>query len=402
MKKIFKLEALIFIISLFLYFLIARDNIVRLNDVLFSSPDAVSYGQVSNWLFRKSADYSNLAVRPFLYPLFLGLRYVFSGYGIWFIQAVLFFVSAWLTYKAVFAFTGRKILAILSYLFIITNISLQLLTTHALTEIFSLFLVSVWIYVFGKTKKTGYRNGFLLLFLLSLLTVVRPVFIVGLLLYSFYYIGWCLSQKRLDQRKIGIIILCLAPVLIQMVLMKAYFNSWQVSNISSYTLKNYLVSRVYALNNNLPSDLSGANKAVSAWSDTRVYAYMLSQLPMTIKTYVRSIIDWNLLERTNFSKNPLVLDISQIENNLYMLLHVLFGIGIVFVMKSKSMKSCVKKNILVLYAFSSVIILTSGISFWQGDRLVVTALPLWLTAYALVASQLPIVFVKNGWSRKSS
>jgi hypothetical protein len=30
------------------------------------------------------------------------------------------------------------------------------------------------------------------------------------------------------------------------------------------------------------------------------------------------------------------------------------------------------------------ILLTSGISFWQGDRLVLPALPLWLVLYSLI------------------
>jgi len=49
----------------------------------------------------------------------------------------------------------------------------------------------------------------------------------------------------------------------------------------------------------------------------------------------------------------------------------------------------VRETLLLLYLFALIQILVSGISSNQGDRLIVTAMPLWIPAYAFLLKNFP-------------
>jgi len=391
-----KKEILIFFLFLLsFYIIIIFNDVLHLNDVIFSSPDSRSYKEVSDWIFGLSHIYFSLIYRPFFYPLLLGIRNVITNYGFWLLQAVFFYFSGFLIYKAIVRLCNSKFLAYVAVAILLTNLTLIKLTLHALTEITSLFLISLWIYLFSKNNRNSSHTDFLLVFILALLTVTRPVFSVMLSVYSAIIFAKQIRFNRMSRRTLIIFMLCFLPIIIQLLLMKSVFNRWELSRIGDYTVRAYLISKVYSVDNKLNDDLVSTNRIIEKMDNDRLFSYTIRHLPSIIKIYFRSLINWNMLEGSNFTKDRSMFLYSRVTNYVYFIIHMVAGLYSVIIFRFAKLGNEMKYKYTILYLFFLTILLSSGISFWQGDRLVVTSIPLWVTAYAIIFSKKMKCFVNE-------
>jgi len=171
-----------------IYFLIVLSfgYLSNLHKILFWSLDAQSYRDAGEWLLGKTSEI-NPITRPFFYPLLLVITQASKhDYMIWFFQVCLWLFSGVLIYWSIKTTTPKIFLAVAGVIIYASNLTLLLLTLNALTEVVTVFLITIWIAI--VTHKEYLREYYwpLLLFVVGILTVTRPVFILLLFVILIY------------------------------------------------------------------------------------------------------------------------------------------------------------------------------------------------------------------------
>lgn len=374
----------VFFFVAFRYNHLHPDNIGRL---MFSTPDTWQYRDIANWLFGKLQPVPpSTAIRPLLYPLFLGsIGWVAQDpYVFWAVQFLLWVATINLTALAVFRFTNRAWLAIIAFCVMMLNVSTIVYTFYALTETLVLFWWSLWLFIFSgaDVRNLKPREAFWLLAILSLLTVTKPIY----QLHLFAFLAYVLITGIRHRQTILFASLAVLPVLFQIIFNANLNGIVGVSNISEYTLKWYLLPQVFALRAEIA--LPDARNAVKDYDALRSAVYLLQEPVSTAHAYLQNLIE-NLTgacEVLAFYPKPYLF--TRLTSIAYLIAQIIFlpVIGRVF-----SRKEPLARAIQWLYFFSCLVIFTSGISFNEGDRLVLGAVPLWVAIY----SSLPALFSKS-------
>jgi hypothetical protein len=361
--------------------------------LLFSSNDAQSYRSVADWILGAS-DTVNPLIRPVLYPFLLVVTgAIKNNYGIWGFQVLCWLLSGVLLYQAVKSSTKNTLLSIAAVFIFAGNFTLLLLTLHALTEVTVVLLLSILITVVLNKPRLGDRVYWpLILFILSLLTITKPTFIplwIALFIYRFVDLLLDLFKRKLDWKSPLYFVLASLPVIIQLLLMEINFHEFTISNIGSITLKTYFLARVYGLVNSLP--LGQARQITAAWSALPIFDFVFGHFGVSLSTYITTILD-NILSHSNFTNSPapnLYLNVyMRLVNILYFTLHVVMVIPTIFVLVKLTKRRLWQdfERYISLILPLLLIFLSSGITFSQGDRIILPALPIWIVLYACVLS----------------
>lgn len=184
-------------------------------------------------------------------------------------------------------------------------------------------------------------------------------------------------------KAVGMISLMLAPIWIQLVLSTLATGRPVISGIGAYTLKNYLVADVHLRVEGL--QWRESTKIIENWGLQEQLAYLWAHQRETALAYRRHIIDSNLWTGSFFTlgEGNRMTEFARTVNAVAAYLHLLMLPLIIYYLLSAKYSDH-KETIAVLYSCFMVQLLTSGISTGQEDRLMVTALPLWLVAYILI------------------
>lgn len=398
------------IISLTIYFsfFIFVLNHFDLNELIFSSSDSKEYRDFGMWLLNHKNGYCS-DVRPFLYPFISQLFfYLGGGIAIWFMQFLFYWISINLLFISLLKMTENSLLSFVGGLIFSSNFTFILMTMHGLTEVSVIFLLSV--FVFNITlifqEKLKFKNILIIVFLFSLLTVIKPVFSIfiwislGILFLKFY-------KKVKYFSSLLLIVLSISPLLIQISIMKLNHNDFFISKIGDITLRDYYFRKLYADVNTIPfnislgpneSDLKQIVKITDTASTNEIINYSLSHPYSSVKTY-SEILFANINTHSEIINGLHFISFSKWMENVntaYFYIHLLFLVLIILFVK-KTFKSYGKKLWLLvsIYFISCFIILISGISFWQGDRLVLPAMPLWIYTYIFFTNLIYQMFVKK-------
>ena len=142
-----------------------------------STSDAREYYHLSLGLFGFHDHLGLMEPRPFFYPVLLGLNLVLGEFAVLVSQVLLWFLSGNLIFLGLQRLTGKTSWAIAGLAVYSVNLTLLILTFHALTETVVVFLTSLFVFLTYRGYLVGSsRKQFTLLFVLSLLTVTKPVF----------------------------------------------------------------------------------------------------------------------------------------------------------------------------------------------------------------------------------
>ncbi len=142
-------RALVVIAVVYLPFLLALSLVTgylqRLGDasVFFSSTDAQGYKLIADYYTslgdsERPSDYL-LALRPFVFPIYLGFYKVIGVAGVQVLQMILNVASLWLVCVSTKALSHRSWIAVLCTLVLALTASFNFLVFHGLTESLSLF-----------------------------------------------------------------------------------------------------------------------------------------------------------------------------------------------------------------------------------------------------------------------
>lgn len=374
-----------------IYFTVLRGLNTGISEsILFSTNDSLSYLNVAN-LRPGSGSIDSLAIRPFLFPLVIALTFkTFGAYGLWLFQFLCWLATINFLFLAVKKISN-SVIGYAAITLIAGNLTFTVLTLHALTEASTLFLLSLLLFFITKSIHRRKELGFIhrILLILVFLTVIKPLFYPFVLMTVFIILPvFYFKQYRSTTKKLITLLLILSPVLLQQGFMKYRYNQFKISMISDITLRDYLFTDGYAVINKIDRD--SALTVAKQFEPSQITSYIREHKNVFMAVYLTNL-------RNNCNGYPLYLDYPAKMGNpgyiRFMLkmngycynAHFIFFPLIVILMLLLCFQKRISEFILLFIPALLLyyILLTSGISGYQGDRLTLPSLPLWIFLYLL-------------------
>jgi hypothetical protein len=368
--------------------------------------DSRSYRDVGEWLFGRS-DITSIDHRPWLYPLLLGLaRTLFAERAesvMWVSQFLMWLASGVFIYLALQNITRSTLLSMLGTGFFFSHPSPLILTFHGMTETLNILLISAfcWVLTTSKPNRIYYA-----LLLIALATVTKPIYLLFLILLVIYVFVRNIRSDAIGKqisrpRQAGFIALLLIPIWIQLLLSFIAIGKPTISTISGYTFKNYLVADVYLRTEG--TEWRETMALIEDWDLGQQFRYLWEHQRMTLLTFRSHLVDSNLLVGSFFTlgEGNRMREFAINMNAFAAYLHLLMLPLVLYYLLSPQYKpsgpadSDNKETIALLYLCFVLQFLTSGISAGQEDRLLITALPLWIIAYLAVLKGLMTVRIAS-------
>ena len=371
------------IISIVFYAIIFFNLKVTIaSDIMFSTPDAGTYKNVADWLMF-GIETESVSTRPILYPLIILITtYIGGVYGLWFLQFVFWLVSINLTYQIIKQITQSNLYSYIGALFLMSNLSLIALTLHGLTEITTVFLLSVLIFYIAK-KKEDYSSIYffqICVFILVLLTVVKPTFTIPLLIlllivFPIFYLRKYLKNP-VKFLKLSLILL---PLIIQLSIIKTKYGEVKVSLIGSNTLREYIIPQ--GIEKIEEISFEEAKIKSRAFNQKEQFDYLSSHIVTYTGLFFTNIRD-NLKGSPTFLLYPKGYEHKQMAkfetkyNRVFLVLNILFTALIISLLILLFKNRDISSFVFLFSSFSLLqyYIFVTGISFWQGDRLTLPAI----------------------------
>lgn len=365
----------------------------RMDNHMWWASDARDYRDTGDYFFGNTEEESVLYRRPWFYPFIVGALRQFTpfdpDYSLWGLQLLFWFATIAFTFGAVLRATKRISLSIFASGIFWTHPSIIALTFHGMTEALNTLLLAIFAYLALRPRDANERwrenKDIWLIFLMSILLVTKPTYQLQLAILLLYVLVRSFKKWRLWQFW-GKIALALIPVWMQL------FLSWQIlgypiiSDVADPTLKYWTVTRVYAKAEAPDTPLPEIATVVEGWTREEQLAYLLNNKKATFSVYFNNLVEEGLLADSYFivnddnSMNIAILTLNKWHFYLHLLMLPLMGYLLLFNHKGKW------EAIWMIYLTFLIQILASGVSSDQGDRLIITALPLWIVAYATVIS----------------
>lgn len=181
----------------------------------------------------------------------------------------------------------------------------------------------------------------------------------------------------------------LSPIIIQSTIMKVHHDTFAVSTIGRKTWTNYLLAQGLERIENVPR--ARAISIAQLWSTPERLHYMQTHWPVYLKLFRKNI-------RSNLKADPKLLQFDRKDqkgglaqymskfNRRTLDAHNLLAILIIALLLVRARKRDWNTVILLvgLSLLNYYILLTSGLSFFQGDRLVLPAIAIWTVLYLWV------------------
>jgi hypothetical protein len=359
-------------------------------DVGYIPPDSPTYIESADLLCNHLEPHST---RPIGYALVLGIPYLFTNKpslnsiiiynGC--INLILWIATILVLFNTLKLFASNKTSFAATCIFIICvgNIAqIGLILTETLTT----FILTLTGYFFFKYTK-NYKPDYLAwaVGLVNILVLIKPGMIYWALTMNIVLIPYLIKKYSFFSLKIIYpVILSLGIILIQSLSIYQKHGNFTISYIDKITWYYYLGAEARASVNNTSYEEERLirEKKLSGLTWEEKYDVSKDDLKYQIKNnpgaigsnYILNIIEnsfgYNLgIKAAETSGNKFheiarlfLIKLSQLQNVFFTLLAVLMSIYIIFHLKIL--------NIAVFYSLGSAIyiILTSGISFWQGDR----------------------------------
>ena len=359
--------------------------------VAFSTPDAQEYLS-AGYEFHDPTLTGFSYTRPFLYPLLIRIsRGAGGAWALWLMQLLFWLGAANLVFLALQRAVQRNSIAVVGSLMYASNLSAIAITLHGLTETVTALLLSALLFtIAARDPQQPVRLLHRAVLILVLLTVVKPLFYIPLLLVLAMLPFLAFGIYRQEPRRLVILALVLSPLVYQLALMKVKYNAVTVSFITGKTLRNYLLTQ--GLRQTGGGTWEDAMSRAQALPKDEIPAHMAEHRRMYAALLFENLqgnIEANptyLLFPKQFAQ-PVLASWMKRMNRVYYFLHVLFLLPWLAALPIARRTRNQGAWLLLLAAglMNLYILATSAISFWQGDRLVLPALPVFAVLYPFVA-----------------
>lgn len=384
------------VIVLFLALILPTFPLVPSSEIVLQTVDSITYYNSGSEVFDLTAKGSSW-VRPFFYSSFLYVTYNIGGaWLVVILQLLMWIASANFVFYTLKNYNSRLVVRIIGTSIFIANISLLSYVFHGLTEIISVFFLS-WVgFIFSQIVKVGYERSRVLaiIFILGILTVIKPLFEYPFLLSVAIGIFVFIRKKELKPKMLIWILLVVSPVVIQYSLMKIKYNELKISGISGYTFDTYLVAQGIREVEGIKDVKESQEKALAMSKDEKKH-YMWKNRNTYLHLYFFNIKN-NI---TGYGNNIILppgikakkhVDFMVEYNEIhYSVFRVLFSLFLLFSLLILITRQFFKNwHFLALGFLFYYVIFTSGISFWQAERLTIFSLPIWIVLYLLIIERI--------------
>jgi hypothetical protein len=392
---------LICISTLFYYYI--NSNIRNFHDwpsLKYTSGDSQTYFNVGQWLIGEksfSEVKQSVAIRPFFYPLFVASLEKIHPWAIIIFQFILWETQILLAYFCGTLISKSPAASFIFSLFCATFLSPIGISLHVLSETLTSFLLTIsLLFLIIYTEK--HNNKFILIHIatLSLCSVVRPVYF-----YLFFLdASLCFFFLSMNKVKLLIILIVIStPVIFQISIMMIKFNINNVSFIDTLAFNDYYLSKIELYkrkiekNENSAAQIHAIRNGRRMWLGDAIdkYGYKEAryfvnrELWKTITFFpydsFRLFLDLileNSKQPSNFlaSKNYITerrfffISLAQSATLRMLNLSSLLLSLLIFISRKKQYTNSYFVNMFLFLSIYMVYI-SNGVSFWQGDRLIV-------------------------------
>jgi hypothetical protein len=303
---------------------------------------------------------------------------------LWFSQFLMWLGSGFFIYLSLVNATKSTPIAMIGAGVFFSHPSPLILTFHGMTESLNFLLISIFCWLLTTNSK---KRMYYILLALVLATVTKPIYLVHIFLLAGYIFIIDKNVPRL--KKAGKIALILIPIWIQLILSFIATGKATVSGIGSFTFKDYLVADVYMQVEG--TEWRDTTKLITDWNLQDQLTYLWQHKRETALTYRRHLIDSNLWTGSYFTlgEGNRTKGFTIAFNAIATYVHLLMAPLVLYYFFSPKY-SPQREIVGILYITFIVQFLTSGISTGQEDRLMITALPLWIIAYILVLTGMQV------------
>ena len=381
-------------IVILLLFLIVTGIPKHLLDESLIFSDAISYIDSSNLLFNSFKPHPT---RPIIYAFIAGIPNLFlesvsdTQYVIYntLLNVIAWIITILLLNKTLLLFFERRIAFWATVLFIINLGSLAHIFQVISETVTTMLLTTILFYTANYIIDKKFSNLILISSIMNVLTLIRPGFLYLSIIFSITLIVLIIKNKYFFNKKIIIFNASILIIVIQLVLMNSNYGSYTVSYIDKTTWYLYLgaEAKAEALDidfreerknrDDIIEDLSWNEKKNMSISDFK--NQLSNNISNIIKEYSSNLLENSiagnteillLRDKTQSYTLQILHVLSRIQNLFYTITFLITGAYLIFNFRRFN------PIILVLATIPSYIILTSGISFWQGDRFNVVLVPI--------------------------
>ncbi len=417
-------KALVVIGAVYLPFILSisflTGHLQRLGDasLFFSANDAQGYKLIADYYvsFGHSERPPNdlLKLRPFLFPLYLGVYHLIGIAGFQLLQLVMNTTSLWLLFVSVKAVTGRPWIAYVSGVLIALNPTFNFIAFHALTETVSIFLICLFIFLVEQYAEDPRETKlFWPAIVLSALVCIRPIVLPFWCVFMGYY---CVASFRTRRASVGRTALSLIPLVVQLVIAFAMTGSATISSAGRIVFEDWYFPAVYTQTEygrfiSRKSDEAKMGKELFPAVPDKIN-YVVEHYRESLTVYFRTLLHRNLIDGTYFARPPVNAAGSQepfinyVErwakylNRLFTCIHVvMLALALTAVIMWRNLGRR-HKLWTVYYVFATLLVLPAGLTYNAGDRYVTVADPVWLVAYAALFGLL--IEVLLSWRGKAN
>lgn len=377
----------------------------------YKAGDAGTYENAAKLLYQHN--FKTDPNRPYFYPLILGIPYLITDndqtitYWGYILNISCWLLTIFLLYKTINTFLNERASLLLTLLFGL-NISNIVITNQNLSEsIFTLtfFIVISRILIYIQSHDLLQLHISILALCITIIIkpgtfVLLPVLGAYLIYERVNHLGW-FSKKFLIYPMIGILLLT-----IQGLQNKKHYNSFSISHIGNVTWYLYAGAQAksYHYITDIHNEISQRNSILNSLDykqEKKVWLKVdsiskddlkkqLHHNPKSILQSIKTNILGNatsgadhiltLKNRTNnnsFEKiKSTFYKISVMQNTCYSLAVIaIIAVSMLTVFKRKRFGNNTIVGILVINTLITTIIITSGLSFWQGDRFHIILVP---------------------------
>jgi hypothetical protein len=341
-----------------------------------------------------------LDVRPFLFPLYLGLYRVIGIAGVQLLQVGLNVVSLWLLYVSIKTLSGRPTIAGFCTALLALTPSFNFLAFHALTETLSIVLICIFIALLvDHFQQQRQMSLYMATFVVSLFLCVRPIALpFWILLVGYALFRWLRDNDRRIWQPAAI----MTPVVCQLIFSSMMTGSITPASAGGSVFSTWYFPVVYGQQEYgkfVGRKTPEAHEALRRHPATKdKVLYLVKHYPTAIKTYLSLLVGQSFMAGSNFvaagipdhTERPMVRFLqwwSAKLNRFFFCVHILMlGLMAFWIMSRRPLFS--EKASLTCYAFAILLIIPAGLVYFQGDRYIVLSEPLWLLAYGTLAARL--------------
>lgn len=318
--------------------------------------------------------YDALRNRPFLFPLIISALYTAGPLYFWLFQLFCWLLIVNGIFIGALRYTQSHAIGILLAIAVAGNAGLVGISLHALSEIMSLALLSLFCLI-QSSSRPKINKLLALTAVASLLIVVRPVFIflVGMMLFLVLYQVIRSPKLLLRPWFIPLLILALSPLLTQWLIIWTHYNEIFISEIGRATFRNHIVAQVVQEYAGL--DLATAREKVWLMENSDMMGFLWENLGITLKVYFYNVFDsfWDYSYFVNYPEyNNYLTKYSLLWNQaFYLCLTVCFLFLLTRIFRHRLWED---EGLLFLLFISAFLVFSAGFGFEEGDRLSMTAI----------------------------